>query len=64
MPAMKHLSTLKTLATLALGTLTSATWAHDGHGMQGSHWHATDVAGFAAVAVLVAVAIWLSRGGK
>lgn len=61
---MKHLSTLKTLATLAMGTLTGAAGANDGHGMTGSHWHATDAAGFAAVAVLLALAIWLSRGGK
>ena len=32
--------------------------------MAGSHWHATDVWGFVAVAGVLAVAIWLSRGDK
>lgn len=35
--------------------------AHDGHGFTGPHWHASDVAGLAALGVLVAVAIWLSK---
>ena len=32
--------------------------------MAGSHWHATDVWGFVAVAGVLAVASWLSRGDK
>ena len=32
--------------------------------MTGGHWHATDVWGFVAVAGVLAVAIWLSRGDK
>ena len=39
----------------------TASFAHDGHGIAGMHWHATDAWGFVAVAVMVAVAIWLSR---
>lgn len=35
--------------------------AHDGHGLTGSHWHATDTLGFACVALLVALALWSSR---
>jgi len=35
--------------------------AHDGHGLTGTHWHATDTLGFAGLAVLVAAAIWLAR---
>ncbi len=35
--------------------------AHDGHGLFGPHWHATDTLGFLGLAVLVATAIWLSR---
>ena len=42
----------------------TAAFAHNGHGLAGSHWHATDVLGFVAVAVAVGVAVWLSRGGK
>lgn len=39
-----------------------ATLAHDGHGHTGSHWHATDVWGFVAVAAALAVALFL--GGR
>ena len=35
--------------------------AHDGHGLAGSHWHASDSAGFAIVFALAALALWLSR---
>ncbi len=41
-----------------------STWAHEGHGLSGPHWHATDAWGFAVVAALIVLAIWLSRGGK
>lgn len=49
----------------AAGTLLVASarsLAHGGHGLTGSHWHATDTAGLALVAGLAALAIWLSRG--
>ena len=36
-------------------------FAHDGHGLAGSHWHATDTLGFACVALLAALALWSSR---
>jgi hypothetical protein len=39
----------------------TATFAHDGHGLLGAHWHATDTLGFVAVAAMIAVAIWFSR---
>ena len=32
--------------------------------MAGTHWHATDVWGFVAMAAALAVAAWLSRGDK
>ena len=32
-------------------------WAHDGHGLTGAHWHASDALGFAA-AIGVGVAAW------
>lgn len=39
--------------------------AHDGHGAPGAaHWHATDTVGLLLLGGLVALAIWLSRGGK
>jgi hypothetical protein len=49
----------------ACGLLVQANdlFAHDGHGLTGAHWHATDVLGFIAVGALIGVAIWFSRGG-
>lgn len=35
--------------------------AHEGHGLSGPHWHATDVLGFVVAAVIVGVAIWTLR---
>jgi hypothetical protein len=32
--------------------------------MAGSHWHATDVWGFMAMAAVLALGIWLSGGDK
>ncbi len=51
------------LATCAaLSCASAATMAHEGHGLPGtSHWHATDIWGFAVVAVLTALAVWSSR---
>ena len=48
-------------ATAALATSALA-MAHEGHGMEGVHMHASDTAGFIVVAVLATLAIWLSRG--
>ena len=57
-PAPKFL--LVTLINLSV----TATYAHNGHGLVGTHWHSTDVLGFVAAALAVGVAVWLSRGGK
>ena len=36
--------------------------AHEGHGLAGAHWHATDAFGFVALlAVLAAMAWWRGR---
>ncbi len=49
------------LATAALTGAGSAL-AHDGHGLFGAHWHATDVLGFIAAAALGVVALaWFGR---
>ena len=53
----KHLATAGALLMASAHSL-----AHDGHGLMGIHWHATDAAGLALVAVLAGIAIWLSRG--
>ena len=49
------------IAACAGGTTVTAAFSHDGHGLTGMHWHATDAWGFVAVAAMIAVAIWLSR---
>ena len=60
------MKTLKTcLAVLAVLFTTLAplglAWAHEGHGLTGSHWHATDVWGFALALAVAAVMWWWSR---
>ena len=56
---MKKLS--KSLLAAALAIPALAARAHDGHGLFGSHWHATDALGFVGVAALIGFAIWMSR---
>ena len=55
---------LKIIAACATTTVASVVFSHEGHAMAGIHWHATDVWGFVAMAGVLALAIWLSRGGK
>jgi uncharacterized membrane protein YdcZ (DUF606 family) len=45
---------------LVLAGLACSAYAHDGHGLGGTHWHATDVLGFVAVALVAAAAVWWS----
>jgi hypothetical protein len=54
----KHASFSRRMAWVATWAA-SAAQAHEGHGLSGAHWHATDSVGFVAVAV--AAAIWLIR---
>ncbi len=51
------------LATV-LPALSASALAHDGHGLFGSHWHATDTVGLLLVGGAAMAALWLSRGGK
>ena len=55
---------LRSALTALAGLAASATaLAHPGHGaVSEGHWHATDSWGFLMVAVLLGVALWLSRG--
>jgi hypothetical protein len=41
----------------------AAAHAHDGHGFEGPHWHAADVFGVVAAAVVAAVGLvlWLRK---
>jgi hypothetical protein len=52
------------IAACAVFTPTTTVFAHENHGLSGSHWHASDAWGFAALAVMAALAVWLGRGGK
>jgi hypothetical protein len=49
------------ISVLALGILPVATLAHEGHGGDAVHWHATDTWGFAVTLALVGAALWFSR---
>ena len=51
-------------AALAACALLAAPWvavAHDGHGVGGSHWHATDAMGFVVAVAAAAAALWFTR---
>jgi hypothetical protein len=52
------------LAAYAISTRANDVFAHDGHGLTGAHWHATDVWGFVVVGCLSAAALWFARKGK
>jgi len=48
----------KYFATLLVGAMAqTGALAHDGHGMAGAHWHATDALGW-AVAIAMGLAGW------
>ncbi len=52
---------MKTVLAGGLAALPLASWAHEGHGMAGPHWHATDAWGFVALGVVLATALWAGR---
>jgi hypothetical protein len=49
------------IAALALSTGAGDVLAHDGHGMSGSHWHATDLLGLISLAGIFGLAHWLAN---
>jgi hypothetical protein len=52
---------MKSRSLLAVALVTFSvlpTWAHEGPGGPGSHWHATDVLGFIAATVAVGAMLW------
>jgi hypothetical protein len=55
---MKKLALTLSLIAAHLGT---AAWAHDGHGLGGTHWHATDVLGFVMAGALVVLAVYFGK---
>ena len=56
---MSRLTSILLASTTLAGTGTAL--AHDGHGLFGSHWHATDALGFVAAAAVVAALAWFRR---
>jgi len=46
---------------LALLSLAQPVWAHEGHGLGSTHWHATDALGFVVAAALLAAAIYFGK---
>jgi hypothetical protein len=52
---------MQRLTALVITLTTLPVFAHDGHGLFGSHWHATDTLGFVGVAALIGLALWMSR---
>lgn len=54
---MKHSRSL----LFTFSGLAATARAHEGHGLEGSHWHATDTWGWVALALAAAAALWLSR---
>ncbi|MDP2263437.1 MAG: hypothetical protein Q8K24_09805 [Hydrogenophaga sp.] len=54
----------RSLLALVSSLIALPALAHDGHGLFGAHWHATDALGFVGVGLLVGLAVWLSKGGK
>jgi hypothetical protein len=61
---MKTPNALQLIAVCAGITTAGVAFAHDGHGLIGSHWHATDVWGFALVGALAVLGAWFSGRGK
>jgi hypothetical protein len=54
----------RTLSASIAALLSAPAFAHEGHGLFGTHWHASDAWGFLIVAVLAVAAWWASRGGQ
>ena len=52
----------RTLSLATLSLLPGLALAHEGHGLSGAHWHATDTVGLLIVVALAAAAWWSSRG--
>ncbi|WP_158272815.1 hypothetical protein [Limnohabitans sp. T6-5] len=54
---------MKNIATLFIATTAITASAHDGHGLEGAHWHSTDAWGFVVFGA-VALAAWFFGRGK
>ena len=61
---MKKLFTIKLIAIQSIITTATNIFAHDRHGLQGSHWHTSDVFGFTILAAAIGLTLWFGRGGR
>ncbi len=52
---------VKTLASSLLALTATASLAHEGHGLSGSHWHASDAFGYVVLGIAVVLAVWAAR---
>ena len=52
---------MKSLIGLTALWLPPLALAHEGHGLSGPHWHATDALGFVVLGVIVGAALWATR---
>ena len=55
---------MKTIAAAVWLSPLQAALAHEGHGLPGMHWHATDTFGVLLAAGVAVLVYWLARGGK
>jgi hypothetical protein len=55
---------MKTIILIAACALSTGASAHNGHGMLGFHWHATDTLGFILGLNVVAAIGWFIGRGK
>jgi hypothetical protein len=46
---------MRPVTALTLLAASATAWAHDGHSMEGGHWHATDIWGLLAIAAAAAL---------
>ena len=47
--------------SLVIAHLDQTTFAHEGHGLASTHWHATDALGFVVAAALIAAAFYFGQ---
>lgn len=65
--SIKSRNAIKFVAISLINTPVTAIFAHDlqdGNGITGAHWHSSDVIGFVALAAIIALTLWFSRGDK
>jgi len=55
---------LSTIFFIAACAISTGAQAHNGHGMLGSHWHASDTLGFILLLNAVAAIAWFIGRGK